>query len=311
MNYNIHGLKHKGNKSKGIFIIFCIVVVLIAGSIFFIVTRVDIGNFYQKSEIEKVSKRLFEQKDYLELIKKMDKELKNEPFSVDYLTYRGYSYFFLGEEEKNIEKRKNYFSIALIDLRKAMSIGLLEKNKPNVFFCLGKIYYYFGEPYYNLSVEYLNKSLLLGNKRKDLYYVLGLVYSNIGNYKDSISSYLEALKIEETDLLLLAIGMAYYKNSEAGKAKDYFHKVIKITKDEKVKEKGLLQYGIILFEEKQYSEAFKYFSKVIEMNENNASAYFYMGEVYFFDNNKVKARSEWRKTLEIDPSHIQALKRIY
>jgi len=66
-----------------------------------------------------------------------------------------------------------------------------------------------------------------------------------------------------------------------------------------------------LFEQKNYSEAEKYFDKVIDFNDNNASAYFYKGEIYNIDNNMAKARSEWKKTLEIDPSHIKALKRIY
>ncbi|HOV14549.1 MAG TPA: tetratricopeptide repeat protein, partial [Spirochaetota bacterium] len=265
---------------------------------------------YQK-ELKASYKKLFNQKNYLELIEKMDKELKNTPFVVEYLIYRGYSYFFLGEDEKNLEKRNKYFMLSLFDLRKAMAIGITTNNAMNLYFCIGKIYYYFGEAYYRLSIEYLKRSLKYGNKRKDLFYVLGLNYSYLGNYDDAIATFNEALKLEENDLVLLAIGISYYKKSDFENAKNYLTKVMKITKEPKIKEKSFEMFGEILFEQKKYDESEKYFDEVININENNSNAFFFKGEIYFINNNPIKARAFWRKTLEIDPSHIRALKRIY
>ena len=55
----------------------------------------------------------------------------------------------------------------------------------------------------------------------------------------------------------------------------------------------------------------KVVKELIKLNENNAGAYFYRGEIFYLKNDLIKARSEWRKTLQIDPSHIKAKKRIY
>ena len=91
----------------------------------------------------------------------------------------------------------------------------------------------------------------------------------------------------------------------------HFQKVIVITKELIIKEKSMSYMGEILFQQQKYDEAKVFFDKVIEIDENNANAYYFRGEIFFQENNKVQARSEWRKTLEIDPSHIRARNRYY
>ncbi|MCK4797533.1 MAG: tetratricopeptide repeat protein, partial [Spirochaetes bacterium] len=157
----------------------------------------------------------------------------------------------------------------------------------------------------------LEKSLNMGNKRKDLFYILGLVNLYTGNYKEATKIFIEALKYGESELTLLAIGNAFYKDNDFENAKNYIRKVISVSINPKIKEKSYFLMGDILFNEKKYIESKKYFDKVININENNSYAYFYRGEIYYIQNNLIKARAEWRKTLEIDPGHIKALKRIY
>ncbi len=311
MRYGEKEKKSGGNIGKIIIVFFILLILGAFFSFFFIYAKNLKKRTTQREELKSSYKKLFNQKNYLELIEKMDKELKESPFSAEYLIYRGYSYFFLGEEEKGSDRQKKFFILSLVDLRKSMAIGITNDNLSNLYFCIGKIYYYFGDAYYRLSVEYLKKSLNLGNKRKDLFYILGLIYSYLGNYEDSILSFRESLKIEENDLVLLAIGITYHKKSDFENSKNYLAKVMKISKEPKIREKSLQMYGEILFEEKKYEEAVKYFDEVIDLNENNSNAYFFKGEICFINNNPIKARAFWRKTLEIDPSHIRALKRIY
>jgi tetratricopeptide (TPR) repeat protein len=311
-NYSNYDIKIKRKKRKLVtFILLILFAIIIISTLSFFLVRNFIAFTYKNNEIKNISKKLYDQKNYTELIERMDKELKTDPFFSEYLVYRGFSYFLLGEEEKNIENRKTYFSSSIIDLRKSVAVGVPEVYKPNIFFCIGKIYYYFGEPYYNLSIRYLLKSLDMGNKRKDLYYILGLVYSNTGKYKESIENYIESLKIEENDLVLYAISVSYYKNNDLENSKVYLQRVMNISKDPKIRESSFLLMGEILFDQSNFSESLNYFDKVIEINENNSNAYFYRGEIFLKENDKIKARSEWRKALEIDPSHIRARSRYY
>ncbi|MCG8572151.1 MAG: tetratricopeptide repeat protein [Spirochaetes bacterium] len=283
-----------------------------------VVTMFTINIMQKKQRKVEDQKRLkesyqihFQQKNYLELISKLDQKLVKEPFEVEYLTYKGYSYLYLAEEEIDYLKRKNYLQQGLINLRKALAIGIPEKNLGNIFFCLGKIYYYLGRPYYNFSILYLNKSLEIGYNRKDLLYILGLVYSHTGQYEEAIKVFNISLTKEQSDLVLLAIGINYLKNNQLTEAIEYLKQAVSISKDEKIIEEAYYNIGLILYKEKKYSDAIGYFNKVIEVNENNANAFFYRGEIYYFTGDKIKARADWRNTHQIDPSHIKARERIY
>ncbi|MBP5449843.1 MAG: tetratricopeptide repeat protein [Spirochaetales bacterium] len=265
----------------------------------------------EAAELRDSLKKYFEQKNYLALIEKIDNELKNDPFSVEFLLYRGYSYFSLGEQENDLQKKRTLFSSSLIDLRRTIAVGAPKKNLPNIYYCLGKIYYYFGEPYYRLSLMYLNRSAELDAHKKDIHYMLGVVYANIGDYKKSAEAFKNSLKIEETDVLLMAIGTIYYKDGDYTNAAAYLQRVVKITNNARIHEKALFMMGQMSYDTKKYSDALKYFQQVLDINENNANAHFYIGEIYLVFGDKIKARSEWRRTLLIDPGHIRALKRIY
>jgi tetratricopeptide (TPR) repeat protein len=289
-----------------------IIIVILVFSVYKLITRLQTKKTIIRDNINKVQyNKLFKEKNYIELITQMDIELKKNPFKQEYLVYRGYSYFLLGEDEGELTKKKKYLISSLIDLRKALAININEKNIADVYFCIGKIYFYLGESYYNQSLKFLNKSLEKNNKRKDLYYTLGVLYLYLGKYDDALKILFEASKNDNSDLLSLAIANTFYAKNSIENAKSYLNQLLNRTQDNKIKEKSCLLMGEILFKEKKYDEALEYFNKTIDLNENNPSAYFYRGEIYFIQNNLVKARAEWRKTLEIDPSHIKALKRIY
>ncbi len=312
MDFNFNKFKPKKNRQIFRIFFYLIVLSIFLLLLFFILTLIFKKPFSVKNnKIKNPYKTLFNEKNYEEVIRKIDIELKKNPFNEEFLIFRGYSYFLLLEDEKDILKKKKYLMISLFDLKKALAIGVNSNNNSNLYFIIGKIYFYLGEAYYYQSLDYLNRSLNTGNKRKDLYYVLGILNSYIGNYKEAIKFFLEILKTEESDLVLLSVGTSYYKDNDFENAKIYLEKVNNISSNTKIKEKSLFLYGEILFNEKKYDLALESFTNVIELNENNASAYFYRGEIYFNQNNILKARAEWRKTLEIDPTHIKALKRIY
>lgn len=312
MNYQYNN-RYKKKNSPVIIFSLIIILVLVSLSVFFLFRYVKKNKdvITKKNEIQKYYQKLFEEKNFTLIIEKIENELKADPFSVKYLMFRGYSFFLLGEEEKNIQKRNSFLYSSLIDLRKALALGVSAKNKENIFLAIGKIYYYLGENYYRLSVDYLSRALESGMVRKDLFYILGLVHSNIGSYDKSIEYFKESLKIEETDFLLLALGLTYYKYNDSDNTIKYLNRVIKVSNNPKIIEKSFFLLGEIYFNQNKISESLDCFNKVIDLNENNASAYFYRGEIFFKYNEKIKARAEWRKALLIDPSHIRALKRIY
>lgn len=309
INYNKFksGKYNKNFRFIKIFIFGLFVILILILLVFFIKKK----NIFIANDNKEVYKKFFDEKNYLDLIKMLDSELKKNAFNQKNLVYRGYSYFFLAEDEENLSKKKIFLNLSLIDLRKAIAIGVPRKNIGNIYFVLGKIYYYFGEPYYYQSLKFLKNSLEYNNKRIDLLYILGLLYSNMGDYKESIKYYLDALKYEESDLLLLAIANSYFKDNDFNNSKIFINKILESSNNNLIIEKCYLLLGIIVYNENDPDLSITYFDKVIELNENNSQAYFYRGEIYYQKNNLIKARAEWRKTLEIDPSYIKAQKRLY
>jgi len=284
--------------------------------VFFITS---IGYFYKNYkrnqkisfELRESYRKLYDSKNYLELIDKMDNELKNNSLRVEYLIYRGFSYYLLGEAEKDVNKRSLYFSLSIIDLRRSLAVGVADNIAPDVYFCIGKIYYFYGRSYYNQSIDYLKKSLSYGNERVDLLYVLGLVYSNISNYEESNKVFKRSLDIEYSDIVSIAVALNYYRSSDFNNAEKYINKVLENKSSDKIKETALITLAEIQLNKKEYEKALFTLNSVTELNENNADAFFLRGEIYFiYYKDNIRARSEWRKTLSINPSHIKAYRRL-
>ncbi len=314
MQINYSKFKKKKNKKKiKIFriLLFFFIIFLIVFIIIFINKNKKTIKVNENKDVKEVYEDYFKQKNYLELIKILDNDLKKNPFKQRCLVYRGYSYFFLAEDEENLNKKKIFLNLSLIDLRKAIAIGVPKNNIGNIYFIIGKIYYYLGEPYYFQSLKFLKNSLEYNNKRIDLLYILGLLNSSIGDYKESIKYFSDALKYEESDLLLLALANSYFKDNNYNNSRVFINKILENSTDNNIIEKCYLLLGMITFNENNLDVAVTYFEKVISLDENNVQAYFYLGEIYYNKNNLIKARAEWRKVLEIDPSHIKARKRLY
>ncbi len=297
-------------------LIFVLLIVVISVVIFFVFFfKEEVEEYYKAREQNLSYKKVFNQKNYSDLINKMNVELKDNPYMTDYLIYRGYSLFILGENEKRIEKKLGYFKPALIDLRKALAIGVDTKNIDDVYFCIGKIYFYMGVNYYDLCIKYCNKARSFNGKRDDLYYILGLCYSFVGDYKSSVESFIELSKNNSSDQVFYAIATIFFKMGDYNSSKLYLESIVNRSKDNRAKEEAYLLLGQILFDEKDIKKSEICFDKILEINENNSMAYFYKGEIiYHTENNISEARKFWMEARDIDPSNQlvkERLQRVY
>ncbi len=294
------------------FFLFISVLLLIISVIFFFTVSIRTYLIRKKNKtlVENSYASLYKEKNYTELVEKMDSELKSNPVNIEYLIYRGYSYFHLAEGESDFSKSKVFYSLSLIDLRRSVALGAPGVSHKNIYYCIGKIYFYLGRTYYNQSIDYLNRAMVAGYEKIDLFYTISVVYSYLGRYKDAIGILDKALTINKNGIIYYTIGSYYYKMGNYEKSASYLKEALKIAETDKIKESSLFSLGMVYFDQGDYNTSLNYFDAVIKINENNAQAYFQRGEIYFNLKDQVKARSEWRKTLEIDPSHIMARNRI-
>ena len=178
-------------------------------------------------------------------------------------------------------------------------------------FSNSKIYFYYGREYYNQAITYFKKSLAHGNERVDLLYTLGLVYSNLAQYDDSNQILERALELEESEIVALAIGLNHFKKEDFPKALQYFDIAINIQNDKRITEQALLKKAEIQFLQKEYSSSLENLNTVIMLNSNNVEAFYLRGEIYSeYNKDMVKARSEYRKAININPSFIKAYKKL-
>lgn len=240
--------------------------------------------------------------------------LYRKPYNTAARTYHGYSSFFLSLSENDTEKSKVYLDEAINSLR----LALLDASKPSVpqiEYMLGKSYFYKDlqssyHYYADLAVKYLNDARLLGYKADDIPELLGLSYASLGMTMESISSFTEALLIRESDILLLSIAEQYKNAGQNQAAEQYLFRISKSCKDEKIILKSHLLLAQIYLENGDFEEAEKEFNFILEKNENSADAYYGLGVIYENQGDLVKARSEWRKALQIQSNHAGALKKL-
>lgn len=240
--------------------------------------------------------------------------LYDKPYSGVALTYHGYSSFFLSMSQNDIEKSKNYLDESINSLR----LALLDASKstvPQIEYMLGKAYFYKDlqssyNYYADLAVKYLNDARLLGYKADDIPELLGLSYASLGMTMESISSFTEALLIRESDILLLSIAEQYKNAGQNQAAEQYLFRISKNCKDEKIVLKSHLLLGEIYLENGDNEAAKKEFDFILEKNENSADAYYGLGVIYENQGDLVKARSEWRKAVQIQSNHASALKKL-
>jgi tetratricopeptide (TPR) repeat protein len=190
-------------------------------------------------------------------------------------------------------------------------------NDSRIWYVLGKAYYFKGPFYADLAVECLEKAWNMNYKASDLSEYLGLAYAAIHDYRSSVAALSMSLDPSRSsdntavsDLRLLTIAQSYLGLKEHESARAYLIQCIEKSKDEDVVLKARLLLGQTLLELGDTEGAISQFIAINEISGGNADAYFQLGEIYAAAGDTVRARSEWRNAVGVNPSHSQARERL-
>ncbi len=297
--------KKKSNIGK-IIIIFFLVIFAVLSIIF--ITKFKIPNKSVKIVAleEKTLEELWIDNKYNELIEKCENILLTDPLNTEGLIYNGFAYFHVGIAQFTLEDQLPLLDLSIINLRKAL---LLKSERVN--YILGKSYYHKGRFFMDQAIYHIEKSIELDYINDDSYKYLGLSYSELGLYKVGIDYFLKAISNDYDDMLLLVIGQTYYKLGDDINSEIYLKRAIELNSDFRVEIKSRFLLGKIFFENKDFNKAEEQYNLILSKDSKSADAHYYLGDVYSEKGNTVKARSEWRKALVLDPSHFGALLRLY
>lgn len=317
--YDRKVVKRDGKFLKRLVLVFlCAVVltVLIFFSYLFINSKINSGTslFNLKSKWKE-----YNYKDVYDISTAI---LYERPYNYTALVFHGYSSFFLSLSDNDTIQAQNYIEESITSLRQALiSTTTGDENVPQIEYMLGKAYFYKDylsayHYYADLSVKYLISAMNRGYKAEDIPELLGLNYAALGMTAESIEAFSKAIVEKSSDTLILAIAEQYMNAKQYQTAEQYLHRISSDCKDERIVLRSHFLLGQIYLEESLFENAVFEFNNIIENfdgAENSADAYYGLGLVYEKQGDLVRARSEWRKVLRMQPNHqgaISALKRI-
>jgi tetratricopeptide (TPR) repeat protein len=229
------------------------------------------------------------------------------------LTIYGFSSYQLALAQINNHDTQIHIDNCIEALRKAL---LLRggANDARIWYVLGKAYYFKGPYYADLAVKYLEEARIMNYQASDLSEYLGLAYAAVQDYRSSVAALSASLGSSDnaavSDLRLLTIAQSYIGLGEHESARAYLVQCIENSKDEDVALKARLLLGQTLLELADTDGAILQFSTINEISGGNADAYFQLGEIYAAAGDAVKARSEWRNAVRVNPSHIPSRERL-
>jgi len=276
---------------------------ILRGSVFFNKQLIS-----QPSDMNLV--RLWNLQDYSAILSLTSETLEKNPMDPYSLLFSGFAGYHKAVSQISAEEVNFFLNSSIIHLRKALIIEDIPK-KEIIYYILGKAYLLKGRYYADLAVFYLNEALSLGYENADTYEFLGEAYSYLGDFEKSIVHYEKALDMFQSDRLYLKIAEDCFRNGLYNKSAEYYKILISETRDESLKKKGLFQLGKLYYDIKNLKMARDTFSELTELDPTVAEAHFLLGETYHMLGEPAEARSEWLRTVRIDPEHRGARLRLY
>ena len=243
--------------------------------------------------------------------------LEEKPLDYFLLTVNGFSAFQLGISQINNQNTLYYIDESIFSLRKA----LLHKTKNpvsgnvsggQVYYVLGKAYWYKGAEYADLSVKYMEMANNVSYDASDIPEYLGLAYAAYGDYRNSVEAFSRAFIPGElpTDNLLLSIARSYMAMEEYNMAVSYLQRCVSISHDSNSVVISRLMLAEIYRELKDYGNAESQYISILQETGEAAEVHFQLGELYNLQGDTVRARSEWRTAYRQDPLHTRARSRL-
>lgn len=249
---------------------------------------------------------LWDQARYGAIIDRTQQVLAETPLDESALVLGGFSYFYEGVSQVSEEDKRAYLDRAVVLLRKALVLRRTPLEA-QVHYVLGKAYYHRGDFYYDLAVKHMRRAVEMGYVADDTHEYLGMAYAQLGRFEESVESFSTALERTPSDLLYLTVAETYMKAGRHQRAETYLKDAMEATDDAFLVQRARFMLGEVYIQEGRLEDAAQQFELIIDSNVKSAEAHYQLGRVYDLMGDTVRARSQWRETIRIDPNHAGAL----
>ncbi len=330
LDYERYQRKSSNKKKRVIFILLVLVVAGVGG--YFLVTRVflrldpftPLTQRVPKADIDTLWGELVRlqndpgqteksgesQKKLLdEILLVSETKTASTPLELRSLIYHGYASFYRALHEPDYESRLPYLNQAVVSLRRAKLVAGAT-ILPQLYYMLGRTYFFKREYYYDLAARYLEQALNLGYKKADVFEYLVLINTEWGETEKSIGYLEQAFEEKRSELYLFHLAKNYYKVKRGAEAAGILEKIIASTKNGELLRECQFLSGEILFDQGKYASAEKQYRDILKEDSESAEAHFRLALIYEKSGDYAQYRFELRQTLEKDRGHSGARSRL-
>lgn len=252
----------------------------------------------------------WEARDWTGLLALTASSLEIEPLEPYYLTFDGFASFYLAMELPEGEERASYADRAVIQLRKALSVGKGAFPRTQAEYVLGKAYFHKGPAYADLAVRYLLEAEASDYRAADADEYLALAYGQLGEARAALERFEAALARSRSETLLVAAAQARLDSGDADGAEPLLREAIASGRDALVREKARFALARILMDRKDYAGVESELQLLLAANPESAEAHYRLGLVHQERGDPVKARASWRRAVSLDPMHAASRQKL-
>jgi len=236
--------------------------------------------------------------------------LERAPVDPFYLSFDGIAAYYLSMDKPEGDEKQALLDESVGSLRKAIASGGKLPVKAQVEYVLGKAYYQKGQPWYDLATKYLAAAKASGYQGKDSDQYLGLCYAGMQNHGEAVKHFEDALKAAPSDVLMLSAAISYKELGDAAKTENLLSSVVASASDALIIQRARFILGEMAVAGGDLAKAAAIYQAVVDTDPRSAEGWYRLGLVAEAQNDPIKARADWRKATSIDPSHIEARKKL-
>lgn len=237
-------------------------------------------------------------------------ELEKNPLDPFFLSFNGFSAYYLAMEKPEGEERLSLLDEAVISLRKSLAVDQKSPVLGQEEYILGKAYYQKGLPWYDLSLKYFEKAKADNYSAPDLDQYLGLLYAALGEHINAVNHFEIALKNNPSDVLMISAALSYKESGNTAKSMEILNLAISSSSDDLVVLKCRMMIADIEFDAGNLKKAEELYDALVKADPSLADAWFKLGVIYETWKDPIRARAAWRKAIAQDPNHVEARKKL-
>jgi tetratricopeptide (TPR) repeat protein len=236
--------------------------------------------------------------------------LELNPVDPFYLSFEGIAAYYLSMDKPEGDEKQALLDESVGALRKAIASGGKLPVKAQVEYVLGKAYYQKGQPWFDLATKYLAAAKASGYEGKDSDQYLGLCFAGMQNHGEAVKHFEDALQTAPSDVLMLSAAISYKELGDTAKTESLLSKVVAAAADALLVQRARFILGEMAMAGGDFSKASAIYQSVVDTDPRSAEGWYRLGLVAEAQSDPIRARADWRKATLIDPSHVEARKKL-